>query len=496
MRYIDPRLSPAAAKFVQKEQRLFIGGEWTPAGDGKRIDVIDPSTRRIVTTIADAGERDVDHAVHAARTAYDGRWAAVKPNARAKLLIRLADLIEANGSELAELESVDNGKPITVAKAGIAGTAEMLRYMAGWATKLNGQTMNVSMSGEWHAYSLRQPVGVVGQIIPWNFPLNMAVWKIAPALCVGCTIVLKPAEQASLVVLRLAELIQEAGFPGGVVNVLTGSGEVTGAALASHPGVDKVAFTGSTETGRRIVRAALGNLKRVSLELGGKSPVFIMNDADVAAAAAGAAHAIFHATGQTCSAGSRLYVHGDVYDQVLSELVHHAQNLVVGEGLDAATEMGPVVSEAQLNRIRSYVDMSRECGAEVISAGSYDDARGYFVAPTVVTGIAVDSAPFREEIFGPVVCVTRFTETDVDALAELANDTEFGLFASVWTRDVRVAHRLARRIKAGTVGVNAHFIHDPAMPFGGFRQSGWGRERGAEALELYQETKSVAIRLD
>ena len=494
---IDPRLSPATAQFLGAKHGLLIDGRFSPAQSGKTFDVIDPGNGELIARLAEGDAADIDLAVAAARRAFEyGEWARMKPAARTKLMFRLADLLEQHADVLAELETIDNGKPLTVAKHGIPGTAEMLRYMAGWATKVNGETMNVSMAGEWHAYSTREPIGVVGQIIPWNFPLNMAIWKIAPALAVGCTVVLKPAEQASLVTLRLGELIQEAGIPNGVVNIVTGFGGTAGAALARHPGVDKIAFTGSTETGKQIVQASLGNLKRVSLELGGKSPVFVFPDADLELAAAGAANAIFFATGQTCSAGSRLYVHKKVFEKVIANVVARGNRIKVGHGLDAGTEMGPVVSERQLQRVQAYIQRSQEDGAHVMTSKRDDlDRNGYFVAPTVIVDTRPDMSVIREEIFGPVVCAIPFDDDNVDSIATLANDTPFGLFASIWTKDLKIAHRLARRIKAGTVGINAHFVHDASMPFGGFKQSGWGRERGGEVLGLYTETKSIAVNL-
>ena len=494
---IDSRLSPATGQFLGVKHGLFIDGRFSPALSGRTFDVFDPGNGKLIARLAEGDAADVDLAVAAARRAFEGgAWAAMKPAARTKLMFRLADLLEQHTDELAELETIDNGKPLSVAKHGIAGTAEMLRYMAGWATKVNGETMNVSMAGEWHAYSTREPIGVCGQIIPWNFPLNMAIWKIAPALAVGCTVVLKPAEQASLVTLRLGELIQEAGIPKGVVNIVTGLGATAGAALARHPGVDKIAFTGSTETGKQIVQASLGNLKRVSLELGGKSPVFVFPDADLDLASAGAANAIFFATGQTCSAGSRLYVHKKVFDKVVANVVARGNRIKVGHGLDAGTEMGPVVSERQLQRVQAYIQRGQEDGARVMTSKREElRGTGYFVAPTVIVDTRPDMSVVREEIFGPVVCAIPFDDDDIDDIAAQANDTPFGLFASIWTSDLKVAHTLARRIKAGTVGVNAHFVHDPAMPFGGFKQSGWGRERGSEVLSLYTETKSIAINL-
>ncbi len=371
----------------------------------------------------------------------------------------------------------------------------MLRYMAGWATRLNGETIPVSSPGNWHAYTLREPVGVVGQIIPWNFPLMMAAWKLAPALAAGCTIVLKPAEQTPLTALRLGELIQEVGIPDGVVNIVTGFGETAGAALAEHPDVDKVAFTGSTEVGKLIVKAAAGNLKRVSLELGGKSPAIVFPDADLDLAIAGTADAIFYNQGQCCTAGSRLFAHKSIYDRVVDGVVAAAGKLRVGHGLDPTVNLGPLVSKEQYQRVTGFINSGRTEGAEVVTGGKVSSEQGYFVEPTVLAKTNRDMRVVREEIFGPVVCIQSFDDADLDVVAKFANDTEYGLQASVWTRDLSVAHRMARKIKAGTICINAHNYGDPAWPFGGYKQSGWGREMGKEVMEHYTETKSVAARL-
>jgi phenylacetaldehyde dehydrogenase len=361
--------------------------------------------------------------------------------------------------------------------------------MAGWATKINGETITVSAPGSWHAYTLREPVGVVGQIIPWNFPLMMAAWKIAPALAAGCTIVLKPAEQTPLTALRLGQLIQEAGFPDGVVNILTGFGETAGAALAAHPDVDKVAFTGSTEVGKLIVQAAAGNLKKVSLELGGKSPAIVFPDADMDLAISGTSSAIFFNMGQCCTAGSRLYAHKRVFDQLMQGVADRAGQIRVGHGLDPQTQLGPLVSDEQFKRVTGYLDAGRQQGAKVVTGGSRVGDQGYFVQPTVLTETNPEMSVVREEIFGPVVCAIPFDDDDLDRIARTANDTSYGLAASIWTRDLGIAHKLARRIKAGTVWINTHNFGDPALPFGGYKQSGWGREMGYEAIELYTEVK-------
>jgi phenylacetaldehyde dehydrogenase len=405
-------------------------------------------------------------------------------------------LLESHADEIAELEALDNGKPMRDARnVDLPGSYEILRYMAGWATKINGETITVSAPGSWHAYTLREPVGVVGQVIPWNFPLMMAAWKIAPALAAGCTIVLKPAEQTPLTALRLGQLIQEAGFPDGVVNILTGFGETAGAALAAHPDVDKLAFTGSTEVGKLIVQAAAGNLKKVSLELGGKSPAIVFPDADMDVAISGTSSAIFFNMGQCCTAGSRLYAHKRVFDRLMQGVADRAGQIRVGHGLDPETQLGPLVSDEQFKRVTGYLDAGRQQGAKVVTGGSRVGDQGYFVQPTVLTETKPEMSVIREEIFGPVVCAIPFDDDDLDRIARTANDTSYGLAASIWTRDLGIAHKLARRIKAGTVWINTHNFGDPALPFGGYKQSGWGREMGYEAIELYTEVKAVAAAL-
>lgn len=496
MHTLYSRLGANVTAFLARPHRLLIDGQWVEPRSERRFDVEDPGTGAVIARVAEGTAADIDLAVAAARRAFEsGPWATSRPAERTRLLLRLADLIEQHGDELAQLETLDNGKPLAVARRGIAGTADMVRYMAGWATKLTGEAVPLSMPGEWHAYTAHEPVGVVGQIIPWNFPLSMAIWKLAPALAAGCTVVLKPAEQTPLNALRLGELILDAGFPPGVVNIVTGFGGDAGAALAAHPGVDKVAFTGSTQTGKRIVQAALGNLKRVTLELGGKSPVFIFPDADLEAAIPGAANAIFFNSGQVCSAGSRLYVHRRVYDRVLADIAAHGERLRLGHGLEEGVDLGPLISRPQRERVEAYVADGRASGVEVLGGRQVLPEHGHFVAPTVLADTRADLRVVREEIFGPVLCAMPFDDDDLERLAGLANDTEYGLFAGIWTRDLTLAHRFARRIRAGSVSVNAHMVNDPALPFGGYKQSGWGRERGREALELYCELKSVAINL-
>jgi phenylacetaldehyde dehydrogenase len=492
-----PLLGSALSGFLGQNRKILIDGKWVQAQNGQTFEVEDPATQEIIAHVPLGDKADIDLAVAAARRAFDsGPWSRMSPGERSRIVWKLGDLLEKYADEFAELEALDNGKPVTNARKGdVQGSIEMFRYMAGWATRLNGETIQVSSPGNWHAYTLREPVGVVGQIIPWNFPLMMAAWKLAPALASGCTIVLKPAEQTPLSALRFGELIQEAGIPDGVVNIVTGFGETAGAALAEHPDVDKVAFTGSTEVGKIIVRAAAGNLKRVSLELGGKSPAIVFPDADLDLAIAGTADAIFYNQGQCCTAGSRLFAHKSVYDKVVAGVAEAAGKLKIGHGLDPTVNLGPLVSKEQHDRVKGFLDSGRKEGAEVVTGGKIAGNQGYFVEPTVLAKTNRDMRVVREEIFGPVVCVQSFDDDSLEAVAKFANDTEYGLQASVWTRNLKTAHMMARKIKAGTICINTHNYGDPAWPFGGYKQSGWGREMGKEVMEHYTETKSVAARL-
>ncbi|MET7331127.1 aldehyde dehydrogenase family protein [Nonomuraea sp. NPDC005650] len=491
-------LDKSVEDFVATPRQLFIDGRWVDAASGRTFATPNPATGRPLAHVAEADAEDVERAVRAARRAFDGPWSRLTPSERGRLIWKIGDLILEHAEELAQLESLDNGKPLAVARAAdIPLSADMFHYMAGWATKIEGNTITPSVpympGAAFHAYTLREPVGVVGQIIPWNFPLLMAAWKLAPALATGNTVILKPAEQTPLTALRLAELIAAAGIPDGVVNVLPGYGETAGAALAAHDGVDKVAFTGSTEVGKLIVHAAAGNLKKVSLELGGKSPNIVFDDADPELAVQGAANAIFFNHGQCCVAGSRLFVQRSHFEQVVEGVADIARGIRLGSGLEPDTQMGPLVSDEQLRRVTGYLDSGRSEGARTVVGGARHGEEGYFVQPTVITDTRPDMKIVREEIFGPVVVASPFS--DLDEIAAQANDTTYGLGAGIWTRDISKAHALAGKLRAGTVWINCYNVFDAALPFGGYKQSGWGREMGHEVLEAYTEVKAVCTQL-
>ena len=495
---LDPRLGIHAAAFAGGRHHMLIDGQFVAASSGKSFPVFNPASGEVICEVPEADHIDVDKAVNAARRAFDtGPWHTMSPSARGQLLWKLADLLERHTDEFAELESLDNGKPVSVARvADVPLAVDLFRYMAGWATKTLGSTIPLSAGHDFLSYTVREPIGVVAQIIPWNFPLLMAAWKLGPALATGCTVVMKLAEQTPLTGLRLAQLFMEAGFPPGVVNILTGFGEPCGAPLAAHDLVDKVAFTGSTEVGKLIAKAATGNLKKVTLELGGKSPAIIFPDADMDAAIAGAASAIFFNQGQCCCAGSRLFAHESVFDRVVAGMSDIAQNIRMGPGLDPLTECGPLVSEEQFDRVTGFLNSGREQGAKFGGGQGRHGDRGYFVKPTVLSNVRPGMKVVDEEIFGPVVVAQSFSsDADLDRLAAQANNTVFGLAASVWTKDLSAAHKMARRIKAGTVWVNCHNVFDAALPFGGYKQSGWGREMGAEVLNNYTEVKAITIKL-
>lgn len=483
---------PKVAEFLKGTKQLFINGTWMESTEGKTFDVKNPANGEYLATVNEAGKQDVDAAVQAAREAFDnGPWSKMSAAERSRLIYKLADLMEENKEELAQIDTLDNGKPIAeTTTADVPLAIEHFRYFAGWATKDVGQTIPVA--GNFFTYTRHEPTGVVGQIIPWNFPLLMASWKMGAALATGCTIILKPAEQTPLSALYMAKLTQEAGFPEGVFNVVTGFGE-TGAELVNHPRVNKIAFTGSTGVGKHIMSQASKSLKRVTLELGGKSPNIILPDADMSRAIPGAMNGIMMNQGEVCSAGSRLFVQKNSFDRVMADLVDHTKNIKQGAGMDESTQMGPLVSKEQQDTVVNYINKGKEEGAELLTGGTHTD-KGYFVEPTVFADVDDNMTIAKEEIFGPVVSAMPFE--DLDEVIGRANNSEYGLAAGLWTENVRNAHYVANRLRAGTVWVNAYNVFDAAAPFGGYKQSGFGREMGSYALDNYTEVKTVWINMD
>jgi len=485
----------AATKTKIQPGKLLIGGEWVESA--KTFATLNPATGEALTQVAEASAEDVDRAVLAARKAFDepgGPWRKMSASDRGKLLWRLADLVEQNIEEIAELETLDNGKPIFESRyVDIPSVVDVLRYYAGWASKIHGETINSRADA--FTYTLREPVGVVGAIIPWNFPLLLTSWKLGPALACGNTVVLKPAEQTPLTALRFGQLLAEAGFPAGVVNIVTG-GPAAGQALVRHPGVDKIAFTGSTSVGKEIMRGAADTLKRVTLELGGKSPNIVFADSDLDAAIKGASTGIFYGKGEVCAAGSRLFVEKKVHDEFISKLAERAKKIKPGDPLDPKTRLGAIVSEQQMQTVLGYIESGKKEGAQLVAGGNrvnLDGGKGFFIEPTVFDAVDNGMKIAQEEIFGPVLATISFD--DLDQVAAMANQNIYGLAAAVWTNDIKKAHGMARRLKAGTVWINTYNLYDAALPFGGFKQSGFGRELGREALDYYTEVKSVWVNL-
>ncbi|MDZ3991220.1 aldehyde dehydrogenase family protein [Pseudomonas sp. Teo4] len=488
-------ISEATQRFLAKPQRMFIGGAWLEASDGVSAEVIEPSTEAVLTRIPMGTRDDLDRAVRAAREQFDGgAWSQLKPLERERLIHRLADLIEANADELAQIESIDMGKSVAQARAvDIQGTVDTLRYFAGWASKIHGRTVEPSLPGNYLAYTRKEAVGVVGAIVPWNFPLQTMAWKLGAALATGCTVVVKPAELTSLSALRFAELVQASGIPDGVINIVTGRGSVVGEAMSSHPGIDKLSFTGSTPVGCSVGKASMDQMKRLTLELGGKSPVIVFADADIDAAAEAVANGVFFNSGQVCDAGTRAYVERSVYPAFLEALARYTATLKIAPGLDPDCFISPMVSRQQQQRVLDYIALGKAEGAQVYYGGEPVEGPGFFVQPTIFANCSNDMRIVREEIFGPVLVTTPF-DSQEQAL-ELANDSDFGLAAAIYSNDLGKVHGLIPRLRAGTVYVNAHSTLDPSMPFGGYKQSGYGKDMGAEQLEFLLETKAVWITL-
>lgn len=494
--YIDRYgVTEQTRRFLTQQQRMYIDGEFIAAVAGETLEVLEPCTEGVITSVPSATNADIDKAVAAARHAFsEGEWSQFKPAEREKVLTRIADLVEDNLQTLAEIESLDAGKAIEGCKAvDMAGSIDLLRYMAGWATKIDGATRPVSVPGEHFAYTLKEPVGVVGAIVPWNWPFNMAIWKLAAPLAVGCTLVLKPAQITPLSMLYFAELCEQAGLPKGALNIVTGRGSSVGSYLVEHPGINKVSFTGSTQVGKSVGKAAMENISHVTLELGGKSPMLVFEDADIEKVVAATQQSIFFNTGQVCSGGSRIYIQRGIYEQVLEAIAQRAGAMKVGATLDPQTEMGPAISAAQKQTVMDYIDIGKEGGARVICGGEDPGGEGYFVQPTLLADCRNEMRIVQEEIFGPVLAAIPF-DTEAEAL-RLANDNIYGLSASVFTKDISRALRLVPRLEAGTVWVNTHDMIDANTPFGGVKQSGIGKDMGPEQLEYFLETKAVWIEL-
>jgi phenylacetaldehyde dehydrogenase len=484
--------------FLARKHQLLIGGQWVDPANGETTEIEDPATESIIAEIACGGAEDIDRAVAAARKALKGEWSTITTHERSRLIWKLADALEAHMNLTTELEVLDNGMPRPIAMYSIAAAGvNYLRYYAGWATKIHGQTIPVSPGGAQNGgtltYTQREPIGVVGAITPWNAPLPMVILKLAPALAAGCTMILKPAEITPLSALLIGHLTKEVGIPDGVFNIVTGHGSDAGAALAAHDGVDKIAFTGSTEVGKIILKAAAGNLKKVTLELGGKSPVVVFPDADIERVIPGAARAAFFLQGQNCMAGTRLFVHDDVYDEVVNGVAAMANAFNIGPGLHPDTELGPLISTDQVETVLGYIEAGKASDADLVCGGEAIEGPGHFVQPTIFGQTTMDMKIAKEEIFGPVLCVQKFGDWDLDAIAEQCNSTIYGLSGSVWTKDISVAHQMVNKIDSGQVAINCHAAVDPAIPFGGNRQSGWGREMGQEGLESYLKTKSTTV---
>lgn len=495
--HLEPKSEGARRFLAQSQRKLLIDNQWVAAASGRSFDTVNPATGAVLASIAAGEAADVDRAVASARAAFESAaWRDMIPAQRARLLWKMADLIEQNIDELAELETLDQGKPVWIGRyAEIPGAVEQFRYFAGQAMRIEGTTIPTSINYQpagkkLFAYTVKEPIGVVGAIVPWNSPIVLTAMKIAPAMAAGCTMVLKPAEDTSLTAIRLGELMVEAGFPPGVFNIVTGLGGAAGAALAAHPGVDKIAFTGSTETGKRIVDAARGNLKKLTLELGGKSPCIVLDDADLELAIPGVANSIFFNSGQVCVAGSRLYVHEKIFDRVVEGVSAYAKGLKLGNGLDPSTQMGPIVSRKQADRVSGYIAAGIADGAQAVTGGGGPvGPNGTFIEPTVIVGAKSDSKIVKEEIFGPVVVASKISS--LEEVPAIANDTVYGLAASIWTQNLSSAHRLAAQVKAGTVWINCHSMYDATLPIGGVKQSGWGRDSGHQALDNYLENKTV-----